>query len=129
MVTAQFNEITEYHIYARLARRTRDAHNSEILQKIGEDERRHYEFWKEHTGRDVKPGRLHLVQTWLWYDGLAQDVPIWSSQGSVIVMLVLILFLEMPRRGLWLVGTVAERLFRSSGRPAERAQKDAGAYG
>ncbi len=71
----------------------------------------------------------HLVQTWLWYDGLAQDVPIWSSQGSVIVMLVLILFLETPRRGLWLVGTVAERLFRSSDRPAERAQKDAGAYG
>lgn len=44
---------------------------------------------------------LHLVQTALWYDGLAQDVPIWSSQGSVIVMLVLILFLEMPRRGLF----------------------------
>lgn len=43
---------------------------------------------------------LHLVQTWLWYDGLAQDVPIWTSQGSVIVMLVLILFLEIPRRGL-----------------------------
>ena len=44
---------------------------------------------------------LHLVQTWFWYDGLAQDVPIWVSQGSVIVMLVLILFLEMPRRGLF----------------------------
>jgi hypothetical protein len=43
---------------------------------------------------------LHLVQTWFWYDGLAQDVPIWTSQGSVIVMLVLILFLEIPRRGL-----------------------------
>lgn len=44
---------------------------------------------------------LHLVQTRLWYDGLAQDVPIWSSQGSVIVMLVLILFMEMPHRGLF----------------------------
>lgn len=44
---------------------------------------------------------LHLLQTHLWYDGLAQDVPIWTSQGSVIVMLVLILVMEMPRRGLF----------------------------
>ena len=43
---------------------------------------------------------LHLVQTYFWYDGLAQDVPIWTSQGSVIVMLVLILFMEIPHRGL-----------------------------
>ncbi len=44
---------------------------------------------------------LHLVQTQLWYDGLARDVPIWTSQGSVIVMLVLILYMELPRRGLF----------------------------
>ncbi len=43
---------------------------------------------------------LHLVQTHLWYDGLAKDVPIWTSQGSVIVMLVLILYMMIPRRGL-----------------------------
>jgi hypothetical protein len=45
---------------------------------------------------------LHVLQTHLWYDGLAQDVPIWSSQYSVIVMLVLILFLMIPRRGIFL---------------------------
>lgn len=45
---------------------------------------------------------LHILQTQLWYDGLAQDVPIWSSQYSVIVMLVLILFLMIPRRGIFL---------------------------
>ena len=43
---------------------------------------------------------LHLVQTYFWYDGLAQDVPIWTSQGSVIVMLVVLLYLEAPHRGL-----------------------------
>ncbi|MBD3407914.1 MAG: hypothetical protein GF411_17470 [Candidatus Lokiarchaeota archaeon] len=42
---------------------------------------------------------LHLIQTHLWYDGLAQDVPIWTSQGSVIVMLAVILAIENPRRG------------------------------
>jgi len=44
---------------------------------------------------------LHLVQTQVWYDGLAQDVSIWSSQGAVILMLVLILLMENPRRGLF----------------------------
>jgi hypothetical protein len=44
---------------------------------------------------------LHLVQTHLWYDGLAQDVSIWSSQWSVILLLVLVLMIENPRRGLF----------------------------
>lgn len=44
---------------------------------------------------------LHLLQTHIWYDGLAQDVSIFSSQGSVILMLVWILLMENPRRGLF----------------------------
>jgi len=44
---------------------------------------------------------VHLVQSQVWYDGLAQDVSIWSSQVSVIIMLVLILLMEIPRRGLF----------------------------
>jgi hypothetical protein len=43
---------------------------------------------------------LHLVQTQIWYDGLAQDVSIFSSQGSVIVLLVWVLLMENSRRGL-----------------------------
>jgi hypothetical protein len=44
---------------------------------------------------------LHLIQTQIWYDGLGQDTPIWSSQGSVIIMLVWILLMENKRRGLF----------------------------
>ncbi len=44
---------------------------------------------------------LHFVQTQIWYDGLAQDVSIFSSQGSVILMLVAILLMENQRRGLF----------------------------
>ena len=44
---------------------------------------------------------LHMLQTALFYDGLAQHVPIMSSQGSVIVMLVMILILMNRRRGLF----------------------------
>ncbi len=44
---------------------------------------------------------LHFAQTHIWYDGLAQDVSIFSSQGSVIIMLVWILLMENSRRGLF----------------------------
>jgi hypothetical protein len=44
---------------------------------------------------------LHFIQTHIWYDGLAQDVSIFSSQGSVIVMLVWILLMENNRRGMF----------------------------
>lgn len=43
----------------------------------------------------------HLFQTKFWYDGLAQDVSIWSSQWSVIIMLVLVLHMENQRRGVF----------------------------
>jgi hypothetical protein len=44
---------------------------------------------------------LHFVQTHIWYDGLAQDVSIWSSQGSVVVLLVWVLLMENRRRGMF----------------------------
>jgi hypothetical protein len=43
---------------------------------------------------------LHFAQTHFWYDGLAQDVSIWSSQASVILLLVMVLLMENKRRGL-----------------------------
>lgn len=46
-------------------------------------------------------GFVHLAQTHIWYDGLAQDVSIWSSQWSVIIMLVVIVLMENQRRGLF----------------------------
>ncbi|MHA2423690.1 MAG: hypothetical protein ACXAEF_02820 [Candidatus Thorarchaeota archaeon] len=45
---------------------------------------------------------LHIVKTIFIFDGLAQDVPIWTSQGSVILMLVIVLVIENPRRGFFM---------------------------
>ncbi|WP_228004270.1 hypothetical protein [Amycolatopsis sp. YIM 10] len=44
---------------------------------------------------------LHEVQTRLFYDGLAQDVSIFSSQGSVVLLLIVVLLMENRRRGLF----------------------------
>ncbi len=43
---------------------------------------------------------LHLLQTHVFYDGLARDVPEITALGSVALMLIVILFFEAPRRGL-----------------------------
>ena len=43
---------------------------------------------------------LHLIQTHLWYDGLARRISVWASQSSVILLLCLALLIENPRRGM-----------------------------
>lgn len=43
---------------------------------------------------------LHILQTQFFYDGLAQDVPEVTAQGSVALMLIFIILFETPRRGL-----------------------------
>ncbi len=44
---------------------------------------------------------LHLLQSVFFYDALAQFMPVMTSQGSVIVMLVMMLILLNSRRGLF----------------------------
>jgi len=44
---------------------------------------------------------IHIVQTKIFYDGLAQDVHEATSMGSVVLMLWLILLLENKRRGMF----------------------------
>jgi len=56
----QENEITEYHIYHRLAASVPSEENRQILERIAEDERRHYEEWKEATETEVKPNRAKI---------------------------------------------------------------------
>lgn len=60
LIKAQRNEITEYRIYTRLARITKDQQNSLVLEKIGQDEGRHAEFWSKYTRLEPKPFRLRI---------------------------------------------------------------------
>jgi hypothetical protein len=43
---------------------------------------------------------LHILQTQMFFDGLAADVPELSALGSVAVMLMIVIIFETPRRGL-----------------------------
>lgn len=57
----QRDEITEYYIYQRLAKKT-SGNNAEILNKIAEDELKHYNQWKEISETDVKPSTFSIFK-------------------------------------------------------------------
>lgn len=57
IVQFQNNEITEYHIYSRLANREKGK-NAKILQKIANDEKRHAEQWQNYSGIAPTPNRF-----------------------------------------------------------------------
>lgn len=44
---------------------------------------------------------LHYFQTMFFYDGIAQDLPSWTAQFTVIMMLFIILAMENRRRGIF----------------------------
>jgi glycosyltransferase involved in cell wall biosynthesis len=44
---------------------------------------------------------LHLLQTLFFYDGIAQDLPSWTAQFTVIMMLFVIMMMENRRRGMF----------------------------
>ena len=48
-------EITEYHIYKRLAGKIKSPENAKIVAQIAEDELRHYEGLKKYSGQDIQP--------------------------------------------------------------------------
>jgi VIT1/CCC1 family predicted Fe2+/Mn2+ transporter len=60
----QRNEITEHHIYARLASTLSPSQNRQILEQIAADELRHYETWLKYTHEAIKPDRLKV---WAYY--------------------------------------------------------------
>jgi len=65
ILAAQRNEITEYHIYSRLARSMgEESPNGKVLAQIAEDELAHYHFWRDYTGEDVAPDRW---RAWKYY--------------------------------------------------------------
>ncbi|NCB09309.1 MAG: rubrerythrin family protein [Bacteroidia bacterium] len=60
IIEAQRNEVTEYHIYKRLARKIKNPKNKQILNSIADDELRHYKIWMKYSGREVDPSYQNI---------------------------------------------------------------------
>ena len=64
LLVFQRNEITEYHIYIKLAKRIKVPENRRILENIAEQELQHYHIWRTYTKQDVPPSRWRI---WKYY--------------------------------------------------------------
>jgi len=60
----QQTEITEHHIYKRLAQKVKSPENAKIIEQIAEDELRHYNGWKNYTNQDIEPRWFYV---WFYY--------------------------------------------------------------
>jgi VIT1/CCC1 family predicted Fe2+/Mn2+ transporter len=60
----QKTEITEHHIYMKLAQSTKDSENKRVIEQIAQDELKHYQYWCGYTQEDIEPDRLKV---WMYY--------------------------------------------------------------
>lgn len=70
LLKEQRNEITGHIIYSRLADMVKDPGNRDVLERIAEDEREHYEFLMRLTGEEMNPSGLTIQ----WYLLLARTL-------------------------------------------------------
>src|SRR5574344_1286769 len=68
ILVMQKNEITEYHIYNKIAARLPGGDNQNTLLRLAAAEKRHCEMWAAMTGSECEPNKLRI---W-WYDFLAR---------------------------------------------------------
>lgn len=51
----QQNELTESVIYEKIAKFAKGKENKEVLLRLAQEEKAHYEIWKKYTGIEMKP--------------------------------------------------------------------------
>ncbi len=59
---AQKSEITEFHVYSRLAKIMKGKDNKQVLLKIANEEKAHTEFWKSYSQKDIKPSQWKIFK-------------------------------------------------------------------
>ena len=65
----QQNEIDEYHIYKKIAKNLKkDKENAATLNRIADEEFKHYLTWRSYTHKTKKPRLLKV----LWYTIIAK---------------------------------------------------------
>ncbi|MDA1197366.1 MAG: VIT1/CCC1 transporter family protein [Nanoarchaeota archaeon] len=63
ILKAQRNELSEYQVYTKLASRTSNVKNKELLLHLAKDEMLHHDFWKKYSKQDVEASGLKVF----WY--------------------------------------------------------------
>ena len=62
ILAQQRNEITEHHIYLKLAGMVKGDGNRQILGEVADEELAHYGIWRQYTREEVKPDRWKILK-------------------------------------------------------------------
>jgi vacuolar iron transporter family protein len=68
IVSVQQHEINNFYLYQKLASKEKKQNNKNILLKLAEMEEDHYHYWRDRTGKELKPNQLKIN----WYYWLAK---------------------------------------------------------
>lgn len=63
LVGAQRNELTECHVYRSMAGWVKDPATQDLLGRIAQDEKDHYDYLEQHTGQRPKP---YVLVMWFY---------------------------------------------------------------
>lgn len=60
ILNIQKNEITEFHVYSKLANIIKDKVNKDLLLQIANAEKAHADYWEKITSKNIKPNMLKV---------------------------------------------------------------------
>ena len=58
----QQNELTESVVYRKIANFAKGESNKDVLLRLSDEEKAHYEIWKRYTGIEMKPQKLKVFK-------------------------------------------------------------------
>ena len=68
LLKMQKNELTESFIYDGIAKFAKGEENQQVLRRLAQEERNHYEVWKHYTQQEMKPKKFKIF----WYKLMAR---------------------------------------------------------
>lgn len=81
ILAMQQGEITEHHIYKKIADIQKDPRNRDVLTRIAQQELGHYDIWKRYTHQDISPDTLRIWFYYLIARGLGMTFAIKLMEG------------------------------------------------
>ena len=58
----QQNELNESIIYEEIAQFAKGEENKQVLHRLAQEEKAHYEIWKKYTGVEMKPQKFKIFR-------------------------------------------------------------------
>lgn len=99
LLKIQKNEHTEYCIYKKILKIVKNPSDRKIIERMVNQEKNHYEMWKEITGRGIRPShfKVHFYVTITRIFGLSFGLKLMEKGEKLVIGLYQELLHEHPK--------------------------------